>query len=425
MITATATLRRTFSSLHIRNYRLYFIGQTISVSGIWMQRVAQSWLVLEMTGSGTAVGMVTALQFLPILLLAPLGGVIADRSDKRCLLYATQGAAAVLAAILGVLVMAGLVELWMVFVLAFGLGAVGSLDNPARQSFVVEMVGRGELTNAVSLNSVLVNVARVLGPAAAGAIIVAAGTGPCFLLNAVTHFGLIGALVLMRSSELYSQAPQPRRSRQLREGLRYVRSTPGVLTPLLLMAVAGTFAYEYQIVLPLFARFAFEGNAATYATMTAVMGAGAVVGGLVTAWRRARPTIALARAAALFGTVQLLVATAPSLPLALVGLAALGATSITFLALGNATLQLNSTPEMRGRVMGLWAVAFLGSTPIGGPIVGWIGEHIGSRYALALGGLATLVAALFAARRLSALDRAGVVGSEVPEIDVPSEKLGP
>lgn len=419
------TLRRTFSSLRVRNYRLYFIGQTISVSGIWMQRVAQSWLVLDLTGSGTAVGMVTALQFLPILLLAPLGGVLADRFDKRRLLYVTQAAAAFLAAILGVLVVVSAVEMWMVFLLAGLLGVVGSFDNPARQTFVVEMVGREALSNAVSLNSVLVNVARVLGPVAAGAIILAAGTGPCFLVNAATHFGLIGALLLMRPGELQPSPRQPRRSRQLREGLRYVRSTPGVLTPLLLMAVAGTFAYEYQIVLPLFARFAFEGNAATYSTMTAMMGAGAVAGGLVAAWRPTQPSVALARTAALFGLVQLLVALAPSLTVALIGLAALGATSITFLALGNSTLQLNSTPEMRGRVMGLWAVAFLGSTPIGGPIVGWIGEHIGARHALGLGGAATLLAALLSARRLSALDRAQVAATQGPEIDVPSEKLGP
>ena len=223
------------------------------------------------------------------------------------------------------------------------------------------------------------------------------------------------------AEELSSPPPKTRTPRQLREGLRYVRSTPGVLAPLVLMAVAGTFAYEYQIVLPLFARFAFEGNAATYATMTAVMGAGAVIGGLISAWRRTQPTGALGPTAMVFGVVQILVAMAPGLSLALVGLAVLGATSITFLALGNATLQLNASPQMRGRVMGLWAVAFLGSTPVGGPIAGWIGEHIGSRYALALGGVATLIAALALARKLTAVDRDALAH----EVDVPSEKLGP
>lgn len=419
MITPTATLRRTFSSLRIRNYRLYFIGQTISVSGVWMQRVAQSWLVLELTGSGTAVGLVTAMQFLPILVLAPLGGVVADRVDKRRLLYLTQTSAAVIAAVLGVLVVAGVVELWMVFVLAGALGVVGSLDVPARQAFVLEMVGRDEITNAVGLNSVLVNVARVLGPSAAGVIIVTAGTGPAFLINAVTHLGLIVALLMMRAAELSSEPPRPRTPRQLREGFRYVRSTPGVLAPLALMAVAGTFAYNYQIVLPIFARFAFDGDAATYATMTAAMGAGAVVGGLVTAWRRTQPTGALVPTAMVFGAVQILVALAPSLTLALLGLVVLGATSITFLALGNATLQLNSSSHMRGRVMGLWAVAFLGSTPVGGPITGWIGEHIGSRHALGLGGVATLIAAALLARRLAAVDRFDL------EVDMPTEKLAP
>lgn len=421
MITPGATLRRTFSSLRIRNYRLYFIGQTISVSGVWMQRVAQSWLVLDLTGSGTAVGLVTALQFLPILVLAPLGGVVADRVDKRRLLYVTQSAAGVIAAVLGVLVVAGLVQLWMIFVLAGALGVAGSLDVPTRQAFVLEMVGREAISNAISLNSVLVNLARVLGPSAAGVIIVTAGTGPAFLINAVSHIALISALLMMRPEELASVPPKPRTSRQLREGLRYVRSTPAVLTPLLLMAVAGTFAYEYQIVLPLFARFVFDGNAATYATMTAVMGAGAVVGGLVSAWRRTQTIGALGPTAMVFGVVQILVAMAPTLDLALAGLALLGATSILFLALGNATLQLNATPQMRGRVMGLWAVAFLGSTPVGGPITGWIGEHIGARYALGLGGAATLIAALASARRLTAVDRDALA----PEVDVPGEKLTP
>jgi len=413
---------RAFSPLAVRNFRFYFIGQTLSVSGTWMQRVAQSWLVLELTGSGTALGLVTAVQFLPVLFLAPLGGVVADRFNKRRLLLVTQSLAAVLATALGLLVLFDLVQIWMVYALAGALGLVASLDNPTRQTFVLELVGRDQLTSAVSLNSVLVNLARVLGPAAAGALIVTVGLGPCFLANAGTYLAVIAALILMRVAELHTVAPQGRRTGQLREGLRYIRSTPALLTPLVMMGVVGMFAYEFQVILPLIAKFTFGGDAGTYATMTACMGGGAVVGGLVTASRRARPAVALSRTAALFGVTQLFVSFAPTLATAYLALVALGAASIGFLALGNATLQLSSTPEMRGRVMGLWAVAFLGSTPIGGPIVGWVGEHIGPRYGLGLGGVATLLAAAFAYRRLLAI---GPTIVEITEASGPDAKLGP
>ncbi|MGZ5384965.1 MAG: MFS transporter [Acidimicrobiia bacterium] len=413
---------RAFSPLAVRNFRFYFIGQTLSVSGTWMQRVAQSWLVLELTGSGTAIGLVTAVQFLPMLLLAPFGGVIADRFDKRRLLLLTQAVAAVLAAALGLLVVFDVVQLWMVFVLAAALGLVSSVDNPTRQTFVLEMVGRDNLTSAVSLNAVLVNLARVLGPAVAGALIVTVGLGPCFLINAGTYLAIIVALVLMRVAELQAVPPQERRAGQLREGLRYVRTTPAVMTPLVMMGVVGMLAYEFQVILPLIAKFTFGGDAGTYAALTAFMGGGAVVGGLVTASRKARPPVALSRTAALFGITQLIASFAPTLVTEYVAMVALGAASIGFLALGNATLQLSATPEMRGRVMGLWAVAFLGSTPIGGPIVGWIGEHVGPRYGLGLGGVATLLAAAFAYRRLLAIEPTGV---EIPQTPGPTEKLGP
>ncbi|RPI24936.1 MAG: MFS transporter [Actinobacteria bacterium] len=425
-MTAPAAVRRTFSSLGVFNYRLYFFGQIVSVSGTWMQAVAQSWLVLQLTGSGTAIGLVVALQFLPMLFLAPLGGVIADRFDKRRLLILTQSAAALLAALLGLLIVTGAVELWMIYVLAACLGIINSIDTPTRQTFVLEMVGREGVTNAVSLNAVLVNLARVLGPAIAGALIVTVGIGVCFLINAASYLAVILALAVMRADELHPSPAQPRRSGQLREGLRYVRATPAVLTPLLMMAVVGTFAYEYQVVLPLLARFTFEGDAKTYAAMTALMGAGAVVGGLLTAARRSRSALALGWAAAVFGAVQLAVALAPTLPVALATLTVLGAASISFLALGNATLQLNSAPDMRGRVMGLWAVAFLGSTPIGGPIVGWIGEQFGPRFALGLGGAVTVLAGAFAFRSLGAVDREAAVAVDGGDaVEAPPVKLGP
>jgi len=402
-VTAPAWAVRAFSPLSVRNFRLYFIGQTVSVSGTWMQRIAQSWLVLQLTNSGTAIGLVTAVQFLPMLFLAPLGGVITDRFNKRHTLFVTQSLAALLALILGVLVVTHTVKLWMVYVLAGVLGLVASVDNPTRQTFVLEMVGREKLTSAVSLNSVLVNLARVLGPAAAGALIVTVGLGPCFLVNSATYLVVIGALILMHTTDLYTSAPQGRKSGQLREGLRYVRNTPAVLTPLIMMAVVGTFAYEFQVILPLVAKFTFGGNARTFATMTAFMGGGAVVGGLFTASRRTRAPVALSYTGAAFGVMQLLAAVAPHLIVEYAAMALLGAASISFLALGNATLQLTSSSAMRGRVMGLWAVAFLGSTPIGGPIIGWIGEHIGPRYGLGLGGVATFLAAVLAYRRLRSL----------------------
>lgn len=391
-----AAVGRVFSSLKVRNYRLFFTGQVVSLSGTWMQGVAQAWLVLDLTGSGTALGLVSSFQFLPVLLFGPLGGVLADRFDKRRLLYATQAAAALLAAGLGVLVVFDVVEVWMVYVLAAGLGFVYVVDNPARQTFVLEMVGPEDLTNAVSLNSVLFNIARVIGPGLAGALIVGVGLAPCFLINAASYGAVLASLFFMRADELHRGEPQPRRRGLLREGLRYVRSTPEVLVPLLMMAIVGTLAYEFQVVLPLLARFTFDGDAGTYGTMSVLMGCGAVVGGLVTAAAGRQPATALSRTAVLFGSIHVAAAFAPTLPIALVALFFLGATSIRFLALGNATLQLAASPQMRGRVMALWAVAFLGSTPIGGPIVGWVGEHIGPRVALGLGGVATLACGVVA-----------------------------
>jgi MFS family permease len=418
----TAALRHTFSSLRVRNYRLFFLGQSISLGGTWVQRVAQAWLVLDLTGSGTAVGLVTAVQFLPLLVLAPIGGVIADRVDKRRMLMLTQSMAALSAATLGTVVLTGVVEPWMVYLLAFALGVAGSIDNPTRQTFVLEMVGRGQLINALSLNSTLINAARVVGPAIAGVLIITVGIGWCFALNALSYLAVIVALNLMRVDELDSGPIQPRRAGQLREGLRYVRSTPAVLTPILMMAVAGTFAYQYQVVLPLLARFTFDGDAQTFATMTSAMGVGAVAGGLFTASRQARPAMALARTAGLFGTLQVLATLAPNLLVSILTLVALGAVGVSFIALGNSTLQLSAAPEMRGRVMGLWAMAFLGTTPIGAPVMGWVGEHVGPRWALGLGGVTVLLAAAIAVRSLTSVDRAA--GSLVPGGEAGAPRIG-
>ncbi|HLA66563.1 MAG TPA: MFS transporter [Acidimicrobiia bacterium] len=417
MTSRAAVVARIFSSLKVPNYRLYFVGQVVSLSGTWMQGVAQAWLVLDLTGSGTALGLVSSLQFLPVLLFGPLGGVLADRFDKRRLLYGTQTAAAALAATLGVLVATGVVQVWMVYVLATCLGFVYVIDNPTRQTFIHEMVGANDLTNAVSLNSVVVNVARVIGPGLAGTLIVAVGLAPCFFINAASYGAVLVALFLMNPQRLHRGANQARGRGQLREGLRYVRSTPEVFVPLVMMAIVGTLAYEFQVVLPLLARFTFHGDAGTYGAMSMVMGLGAVVGGLATAAAGRRPATSLAWTAIAFGVIQLITSAAPTLTLTLIALGLLGATSIRFLALGNATLQLAAAPEMRGRVMALWAVAFLGSTPIGGPIVGWIGEHIGPRFALGLGGFATVAAGVLAYRALSRVVMRA--GTEIPPLPPP------
>lgn len=393
----------TFGSLRIYNYRLYFSGQVVSLIGTWMQRVAMAWLVLDVTGSGTMVGSVTAVQFLPILFLAPIGGLVADRFDNRAILYSTQSVAAVAALTLGLLVVGGVVAMWMIYLAALAGGLAAAFDTPARQTFVMEMVGRDQLTNAVSLNTTAVNAARIVGPAVAGILIVTIGTGWCFVINAFTYLALIVALRLMRRSELTPAAPAARTPNQLVEGFRYAMRTPALRNPLILLAVAGTFAYNFQVVLPLLARFAFDGGARAYGVMSSAMGVGAVVGGLVAASRPNRPPVALARAGLIFGMLAIATAAMPTLFAAIASLAVLGAASVTFIALGNATLQLSSEPSMRGRVMGMYTVAFMGTTPIGSPTMGWVGEHIGPRWAMALGGLAVVLAAAAVFRPLAAL----------------------
>jgi MFS family permease len=397
-------LRRTFSALAVRNFRLYFGGQVISVSGTWMQRVAQSWLVLELTGSGVAVGGVTAFQFLPILLVAPMGGLIADRMDKRRVLYVSQSLAGLIALTLGLLVLTDRVELWMVYALALALGVVGSFDNPARNAFVMEMVGRSRLTNAVGLNSVLVNSARIIGPAVGGLLIVTVGIGICFVINAFSYLALIGALLLMREREIERSEPEPRRRGQLREALAYVWRDPVLRVPLVMMGVVGLFVYEFEVILPLLARFTFGGDADTFGAMFAAMGLGAVLGGLYTATRGERPARTLIWMAYAVGAAVAVTALMPSLWMALMTLVAVGATTTAFLTLGNAVMQLHSVPEMRGRVMALRAAAVLGSRPIGAPIVGWIGEHFGPRFGLGLGAMAALAVAAWAHRWISIYD---------------------
>jgi MFS family permease len=396
--TPTRLARRTFAAFSVHNFRLYFGGQVVSVSGAWMQRVAQSWLILELTNSGAAVGALTAVQFLPILLLAPAGGLVADRLEKRRVLYVTQILAALIALTLGWLVLSDRVELWMVFALALALGLVGSVDNPTRQSFVMEMVGRSKLANAVALNSVLVNSARVIGPALGGLLIITVGIGWCFVINAASYLVFITALSWMRRDDIERSEPESKHRGQLREALGYVARSPVLRVTLVMSAVIGLFAYEFEVVLPLMARFTFGGDADTFGTMFATMGVGAVIGGLWVATRgRASPRAIVVAALALGGSIAATAVT-PNLWIALVALVMVGMSSSAFLTLSNSVLQLESSPQMRGRVVGLRATAILGARPLGAPIVGWVGEHLGPRYALGLGAIAALGVAVWAWR---------------------------
>ncbi|HEY7256815.1 MAG TPA: MFS transporter [Solirubrobacterales bacterium] len=389
-----------FAALAVRNFRLYFVGQAISLVGTWMQSVAFAWLALEITGSGALLGLVVATLFLPVLLLGAYAGLIVDRLDKRRLLFFTQSTLALLALTLGLLTVTHAIRLWMVFAMAALFGCANSLDNPARQAFVMEMVGAERVQNAVSLNSVMVSASRAVGPAIGGGLIAAVGVGVCFLVNAGSFAAVIIALSLMRVAELRRSVPVERRRGQLREGLRYVRHSVGLLNPLLMMALVGTFAYEFQVTLPLFARETLNGGAETYGLMTAATGLGAIGGGLYVAGRDSTGLLPLTAAALGFGLAMAAVALTPSLAVALLLLTVVGFASTSFLATGNSTLQLSSNPSYRGRVMALWSVTFLGSTPIGGPIVGVIAEYVGPRAGLAVGSVACLLAAAIGATAL-------------------------
>ncbi len=392
---------KTFKALHVRNFRLYFLGQVVSVSGTWMQTVALGLLVLShrIHGNGLDVGVVTALQYLPVLVLGTWGGVVADRVDKRRLLVVTQAAAGLLALVLGLLVGLHAVRLWELFVLATLLGVVTLFTNPTRQAFVSEMVGRELLPNAVSLNSVVMNSARVIGPAIGGVLIYTTGFATCFFANAGSYVAVIVALLLMRSSDLFRTERVVRAKGQVRAGLRYAWRTPSLRDPLLAMAVVGTLAFNFTTTLPLLAEYTFHGGAATYSAFTAAMGTGAVAGGLFVA-NRSRPSAALLGVIGLgFGVTMTVVGLVPTESLTVVALVAMGAFSLSFNATANATVQLTADPSMRGRVMSLYAIAFLGTTPIGAPLMGWISDSASPRVAILVGAISTLVASCLLARR--------------------------
>jgi MFS family permease len=389
----TAAIRRSFNSLEVPNYRRYFAGQLISLSGTWMQTVAAIWVVLSLTGSGVAVGLTTALQFLPMLLIGAWGGLLADRIPKRRLLMTTQALMAIPALGLFAVTVTGVVAPWMVYLAVFAMGAVNAIDNPTRQSFVIEMVGPDRVVNAVSLNSVIVQAARIVGPALAGILIATVGVVPCFALNALTFLAMILALWRMDPGRLQAApvaAPEPG---AIRAALRYVMRTPELLVPLALMALVGTLGFNFQVVLPLLAKLSFESGAMTYAVLVSAMAVGSIAGALVNGHRGRTGPRLIAGGALAFGVAALLSAAMPSLAFEVPALMLLGGASVTFAATINSTLQLAVSPEMRGRVMALYSVVFLGSTPIGGPLAGWLAQSYDPRIALLLAAASGLAAA--------------------------------
>jgi MFS family permease len=384
-----------FRSLRVRNYRLYAGGQLVSLTGTWMQRVAQDWLVLELTNSGTALGIVTALQFLPSLLFGLWGGLLADRYDKRKLLLATQTGLALVALILGVLDVTGIVQYWQVLVLALALGLVSAIDSPVRQSFVVEMVGPDDLTNAVGLNSTIFNSARILGPAVAGVMITAIGTGWAFVANGISSIAVLTGLALMRPAELRPSPAIDRIRGQLRAGLYYVRQRQDLLLTMVMVFVVGTFGLNFQITTALLAKQVFHRSATGYGLLSTALAVGACVGAVLATRRRTRPSLLfLLLAAMAFGLLEILAGSMPGFGATALMLVLVGLAMLTFTTAANSSVQLGVEATMRGRVMALYLMCFLGGTPVGAPIVGWVATTVGARWGMIGGGLVCMAMAV-------------------------------
>ncbi len=391
-----------FAALAVRNYRLFFVGQVVSNTGTWMQRIAQDWLVLQLTNSPLAVGITTALQFLPMLLFGLWGGLIADRYPKRTLMLITQSCMGLLAALLAVLTLRGSVQVWQVYVIAFALGVATVVDNPARQTFVNEMVPPRLVRNAVSLNSGNFQLARMLGPALAGIVISVVGSGWAFAGNAVTYLAVLAGLVAMRTGELQRQPHADRGPGQIMQGLRYVRSRPELLWPIVLVFFIGTFGYNFAIILSAYTKNVFHSGADIYGLLNTAIAGGSVAGALLAARRVTGRLALLFGSAAGFGVLLVLLGAAGWFPLFVALLVVTGFLSVTFNTLANSTVQLSTVPELRGRVMSLYMLVFMGGTPLGSVVVGAITERWGAPVALVVSGgvcvLATAGTALLAAR---------------------------
>jgi MFS family permease len=414
-----------FASLRVPNYRLYAGGQIVSLVGTWMQRIAQDWLVLDLTGgSATALGIAAALQFAPTLLLSLWGGVLADRVDKRPALIMLQIAMGLCALALGITVVAGVVALWQVYLLCALLGCISALDVPIRQSFVSEMVGPAQLGNAVALNSLTFNLARIAGPAVAGALIVAVGTGWVFLINAASFAGVVTGLALMRTDRLFRTEPVPRAPHQLRDGLAYVRSRPEMVAVMVLVFLVSTFGINFFMTLALVARNVFQHDAEGYGMLTTLLAVGSVIGATLAARRSGRPRIRLVASSGLaFGVLLVAAGLMPTYLSTGLALVPVGLAALTFTTAANSAVQLSAEPAMRGRVMGLYMLLFLGGTPLGGPLLGILAEHFGGRAPLVVGGVVTVVSvlavALVLARRMEPSPLARFRIAAAPEVDYP------
>ena len=385
----------TFRSLAVRNFRLFFGGQLISQIGNWLTLVAQVLLVLKLTDSGYALGGLAAAQFGPVLVIGAFAGLVADRSDKRRLLITVQSLAMLQSFSLAALAFMNHPPLWAIYALATWSGIATAFDNPARRSFVVEMVPEEHVNNAVSLNSTVMTGSRVVGPALAGLLVTTVGFGWCFLLDAFSYVAVIAALARMNPSELRLAPVTPKGKGQIREGLRYARSVPELWVPLLMMLLIGTLAFNFQTVLPLFATRDLRGSDVTFTWLMSVVSCGSLVGALASARRKRIDVRIVSRNAAIFGVALAVLAVMPNQPTAFAAGLLVGLGSILFMTAATAITQLAAAPSMRGRVLALQAIVFLGSTPIGGPIVGAISERFGARYGIAIGAVATLAASAF------------------------------
>lgn len=392
--------RTTFRSLQTRNFRLFFVGQLVSQAGTWMQSVAIVWVVLRLTDSGTALGLVTAAQFLPMLVLGAWTGLLADRVDRHRLMVGTQVSFTLLAVAFSVLMLTDQESVATMYVLALIFGIITAVDNPARRSLVAELVAEDDVANAVGLNSALMTGSRVVGPALAGVLIAGPGAAACFVVNALTYLAVIGALLRIDRSALRSAPPVARAKGQLRDGFRYVWRTPELRLTLLLVGVVGLSAFNYQVSLPLLAERTFQGDATTFTLLFAAMSVGSVGGALAVASRRHVDLTSLVRTGVALAVATLALAAAPTLPLAVLAVLPVGFSSIFLVSASSAAVQLTADPSMRGRVLALVAMLFIGSTPIGSPIIGWVSEVSSPRVGIAIGGVATALVTAWTARQM-------------------------
>jgi MFS family permease len=388
-----------FAALKTRNYRLWASGQIVSLIGTWMQRVAQDWLVLTLSGgNGLAVGIVMALQFGPTLLLSVWGGVLADRYDKRKLLLITQAFAAVCGLVLGLLDVGNIVQLWHVYVIAFVLGCSSAIDAPVRQSFTIEMVGKETLSNAIALNSMTFNMARIIGPAISGVLITLIGTGWVFLINAVSFAAVFGALLAMRTADLFTVERAPRAKGQVRAGFASVWGRPDLRVLLATVSMVSTFGLNFPLSLAVLARNGFGSGADAYGLLSTMLAVGTLAGATLAARRAKAPRLRLFIGAVIgFGIFEILVGLMPNAVLVALLLVPTGALTLTFTTSAMNILQMSVPSDMRGRVMGIYMLCFLGGTPIGSPVLGWLADVLDPRAPLLFGGVVALGTGLFAA----------------------------